>query len=392
MPMDRQYSMYTWLEHFIINATPAWRVLLAAFCSTPFFILILGMNALAIGNDDIRQGVNAQALVACMGVVTLSTFLNLGLITHLWPQREQAAPHPKSTLAIIESIGMGFSALAIVMGQVTTSVMVILLGVLAVGLWLFERKPMVIGYFSVVLVLVSHEVGALLGWWAYAPALSPEVYVKGTAAYWWFAVNCELIFVFGWGIIIALLWLLIGSIESVTDQLAKLSNTDALTGLPNRRAFMESLDMELARQTRTGQPLSVVLIDADHFKHINDQHGHDMGDQVLSRIANLLGNCVRQPLDMAARLGGEEFVLLLPETDMAQAITVCTRLQNLLLDQTFGAAPKRFRVTLSMGVVQIRTPCSIEAVMKAVDEQLYLAKSQGRDRVCSADMSTGGVH
>jgi diguanylate cyclase (GGDEF)-like protein len=383
--------MYTWLEHFVINATPAWRVLIAAFCATPFFVLIMGMNAMAIGNAGISQGVNPRAAAFCLAVTLLSTLLNLGLIAHLWPQRRQTEPHPKSTLAIIESIGMGFSALAIVIGQVTTSVMVILLGILAVGLWLFERKPMVIGYCSVVFVLVTHDLGAMAGWWAYAPALSPEAYKAGTPAYWWLSVNSELIFVFGWATIIALLWILIGSIESVTEQLAKLSNTDSLTGLPNRRAFMEALEMELARQARTGQALCVALLDADHFKQINDKHGHDMGDQVLSHLAQLVSTCTRQPLDMAARLGGEEFVLLLPETTLAQAMTVCTRLQNQLLDQTFGTAPTRFRVTLSMGLVQTSAPCSIEAIMKAVDEQLYLAKSQGRDRVCSKDLSVGGV-
>lgn len=383
--------MYTWLEHFIINATPAWRVLLAAFCSTPFFILILGMHAMAVGNDAISRGVSTKAMGASIGVILLSTLLNLGLITHLWPLRQRVDAHPKATLAIIQSIGMGFSALAIVVGQVTTSVMVILLGILAVGLWLFERKPMVIGYCSVVLVLVLHDLGALLKWWPYAPGLTPDVYAVGTAPYWWFAIASEMIFVFGWVTITALLWILIGSIESVTDQLAKLSNTDGLTNLPNRRAFMEALDTELARQARTEHPMCVVLMDADNFKRINDQHGHDMGDQVLIRVAQLLSTCTRNPLDMAARLGGEEFVLLLPDTAMSQAITVCTRLQNQLLEQTFGEQNKRFRVTLSMGLVQVHAHARIESVMRAVDEQLYLAKSQGRDRVCSLDMVAGGA-
>lgn len=379
--------MYNWLERFIITATPAWRVLIAAFCSTPFFVLILGMNALALGNQAIRQGVNAPSMLIFAAIILLTTLLNLGLIVQLWPQRKLNDPHPKSTLLIIQSIGMGFTALAIVLGQVTTSVMVILLGVLAVGLWLFERTPMVIGYFSVVVVSVGHEVGALAGWWAYAPGLTTEVYNVGTASYWWFAATREMIFVFGWVTIVTLLWLLIGSIESVTNQLAQLSNTDALTGLPNRRAFMESLDMELARQARTRLPLCVVLMDADHFKQINDKYGHDMGDQVLTRVGHLLSTCVRQPLDMAARLGGEEFTLLLPDTSLPQAMTVCTRVQNLLLEQTFHTPSTKFRVTLSMGLVQINPGTSIESAMRSVDEQLYLAKSQGRDRVCAKDMT-----
>ena len=380
--------MYTWLERFIINATPAWRVLIAAFCSTPFFVLILGMHAVSISNEDISRGVNKLNMAVFMSIVLLSTLVNLGLIARLWPQRKLPDPHPKSTLAVIESIGMGFSALAIMLGQVTTSVMVILLGVLAVGLWLFDKKPMVIGYLSVVLVLTLHDFGALVGWWAYAPGLTAEVYTAGTPAYWWFAVAQEMIFVFGWFTIVSLLWILIGSIESVTEQLAKLSNTDALTGLPNRRAFMESLDMELARQTRTKLPLCVVLLDADHFKQINDQHGHDIGDQVLNRVANLLGSCVRHPLDMAARLGGEEFTLLLPDTSLSQAMLVCTRIQNLLLEQTFHSSSSKFRVTLSMGLVEVAPNTGLEAVMRLVDEQLYLAKSQGRDRVSAAVMTS----
>lgn len=377
--------MYTWLERFIINATPAWRVLIAAFCATPFFILILGIDAIALGNPQISDGHHGQAIAVNMVITAVCTLVNVGLILHLWPKRAQPEAQPASTLAVIESIGMGFSSLAIIIGQVTTSVMVILLGVLAVGLWLFERKPMVIGYVSVVVVLVGHDLGAVLGWWPYAPAVSPASYVPGTPAYWWFAISSELIFIFGWLTIVTLLWILIGSIESVTEQLARLSNTDGLTGLANRRSFMETLDMELDRQLRTNHPLSVVLIDADHFKRINDQHGHAFGDQVLTGLADTLRQCVRCPTDQIARLGGEEFALVLPDTTVQQAVAVCTRVQNHLMTRTFESQGQKVRVTLSMGIAQTSPGDSIEGVLKAADEQLYRAKSTGRDRVCKPE-------
>jgi diguanylate cyclase (GGDEF)-like protein len=141
---------------------------------------------------------------------------------------------------------------------------------------------------------------------------------------------------------------------------------------------------EVARQRRTGQTLSLVLIDADHFKLVNDQYGDDMGDKVLRTLGKLLMACVRSPTDVACRLGGEEFALILPDTRHEQAEALCQRLREQLAQVGFDAGDHAFKVTLSMGLAEGRV-LDAEHLLRKADQQLYRAKESGRDRVCVAD-------
>jgi len=109
-------------------------------------------------------------------------------------------------------------------------------------------------------------------------------------------------------------------------ELQRLANTDALTGLHNRRQFYELANQELARSRRTQAPVSLMMIDIDHFKQINDTYGHAMGDVVLQSLARTMKNSLRE-MDVIARLGGEEFVILLPQTSLGQATELAQRLR-----------------------------------------------------------------
>jgi diguanylate cyclase len=161
-----------------------------------------------------------------------------------------------------------------------------------------------------------------------------------------------------------------------------LATTDTLTGLLNRRSMMEQLETELAMAARSARPLCVALIDIDHFKRINDQHGHRTGDEVLRTFASRAQEDLRQ-LDKLARWGGEEFLLLLPHADLAQAWVAIERLRLQLASEPMGAGGD-LRVTLSAGVAQWQVGESLEYWLDRADKAMYEAKQQGRNRCVQA--------
>lgn len=168
-------------------------------------------------------------------------------------------------------------------------------------------------------------------------------------------------------------------------ELAQLASTDALTGLANRRTLDETLQQEWLRAQRSGQPLSVLMIDADHFKAFNDRHGHQQGDEALRALAQLIGQHVRRPADLAARYGGEEFSVILPETTTAGAFTMAQNIRDAveqLPPVSEGGAP----MTVSIGIATwLNGPYGeLSQLLFAADKALYQAKASGRNRVVCA--------
>jgi diguanylate cyclase (GGDEF)-like protein len=173
-------------------------------------------------------------------------------------------------------------------------------------------------------------------------------------------------------------------LERAYADLERLARTDPLTGLANRRRFMEELEQEVERSERYGRPLSVVALDLDHFKSVNDSHGHAAGDDVLREAAQALQSVCRD-VDLAARMGGEEFSLLLPETDIPGARIVAERVRERIAGAAHRSpAGQAFRVTASLGVATVKPGASGEALLQAADEALYRAKDAGRNRVMLA--------
>jgi diguanylate cyclase (GGDEF)-like protein len=153
-----------------------------------------------------------------------------------------------------------------------------------------------------------------------------------------------------------------------------LSCTDELTGLPNRRAFVQRAELELARMRRTGTITTVAYLDVDGFKAVNDGHGHEHGDEVLRRIGEVLAQRLRAT-DLAARLGGDEFALLLPDTDAAQATPLLRTLRTAIATETVA---RGFPVTVSVGATTYgRAPATVRALLRQPDELLYEAKRDG---------------
>lgn len=160
--------------------------------------------------------------------------------------------------------------------------------------------------------------------------------------------------------------------------------TDPLTGLANRRRFKEQLAAESKRRARLGRPVAVIVADLDDFKHINDRYGHETGDDVLRAFAGVLRGTVRE-IDIAARLGGEEFAVLLPETDAGGAAVVAGRLRERLERLELDAPGNgRLAVTASFGVASSPPIDRVEDLLAAADEVLYRAKHEGKNRVVEA--------
>ena len=167
----------------------------------------------------------------------------------------------------------------------------------------------------------------------------------------------------------------------LNNELQALARTDPLTGLANRRAFVEAIEAEFRRFKRSGAPAAVLLIDIDHFKLINDCHGHNAGDCALSALADILRTNVRNT-DFPARFGGEEFVILLTEVEGSKAIEMAERIRLAVEAATRFSPERDFHLTVSIGVTVFNASDSEWGqAVKRSDDAMYLAKSGGRNRV-----------
>lgn len=166
-------------------------------------------------------------------------------------------------------------------------------------------------------------------------------------------------------------------------QLSDALDRDSLTGLLKHSRIKEQLDIELSRAQRTGEQLSVVMLDLDHFKHINDTYGHPAGDKVIKAIAHLLRQRLRK-MDAVGRYGGEEFVAVLPRCSRAEALLLMEDVRRRFSEISFSAGEKTFRVTLSAGLASFEAGSQhTDELLQEADAALYRAKSEGRNRVCN---------
>ncbi|ACB80582.1 diguanylate cyclase [Methylorubrum populi BJ001] len=168
-------------------------------------------------------------------------------------------------------------------------------------------------------------------------------------------------------------------------ELARLAGTDLLTGLPNRRRFEEAFEQAAKASRRADRPLALLVIDADHFKRYNDRHGHAVGDAVLKSLAKSLTESLRRPNDLAARVGGEEFAVLLPDTDRAGAARIAEAIHAAVAGLAVPAAGiDPGSITVSIGLAVSAGDRATEDLYRRADAALYVAKESGRNRTCCA--------
>lgn len=179
----------------------------------------------------------------------------------------------------------------------------------------------------------------------------------------------------------------VGVLVDVTERkrmiegMCRLARTDSMTGMWNRGYFMELAGRELSRARRSGGELSLLMLDVDHFKAINDTHGHDVGDVALMELARVIGETVRE-VDVAARLGGEEFAVMLPDTSAEDACAVAARIARAVRRTVVDSPCGPVSMTVSMGLASFEESVdSLDSLLKYSDIALYAAKKNGRDRV-----------
>ena len=194
---------------------------------------------------------------------------------------------------------------------------------------------------------------------------------------WYWQPNFILLFLAG---LISLIYLSHHLVKA-NQELRRLASTDDLTGLHNRRHFIQLFEHEFSRTKRYGKPLSLLMIDADHFKSINDRFGHNVGDKALQILARCIQEHTRQS-DLTARFGGEEFVVLLPETNSKDAVNTAERIRASVADENFSQENQPVKLTVSIGITSsVNDNDTTYEILSRADKAVYLAKDNGRNRI-----------
>ncbi len=176
------------------------------------------------------------------------------------------------------------------------------------------------------------------------------------------------------------------------DELSQLVRTDPLTGLANYRYFCQALEQEMERTRRSGQPTTLIMLDIDHFKKVNDDWGHEVGNQALIHVSRLMRQTVRK-LDIPCRYGGEEFAIILPNTLLSASIPVARRLRQTIEKVPLRVADKRLQLTASLGIDTFSADqdASVEELVQRADHYLYQAKQEGRNQVRHASLPPADI-
>jgi diguanylate cyclase (GGDEF)-like protein len=272
-------------------------------------------------------------------------------------------------------------------GPYTSPFGMLLLVFPVLGFIAFGIRPMAIGLAVFAALLVVSTGAERQGLIPYAPLMLPEAFTGGRPHSSWI-LSLGVIPFLGSTLILAFFALVVVQWQDRERRLAELCQTDYLTGVDNRRSFMDNAETEFMRAQRYGKSLAVILVDVDHFKRVNDSHGHAIGDEVLKIVAKTLAGQMRRH-DLAARYGGEEFALLLAETSQEEAQIVAERCRGLIESLALvrpGDVGEPFRVTVSLGIAALPHPGvdRIERLIDVADAALYRAKSEGRNRVAIA--------
>lgn len=352
--------------------------------TVPFLLIVWCLQAWALTHPDVLGYFQPGRLLAAQWGVGLLVLWQAGVAVLAWQRREVIAAHaPWWAACALAPVLTGWSVLALLYGVQDTPMGMLLVEILVFARAFFPLRDLKAWMALGAVLIVGHELLQALEVAAYAPLLSRPMFDGHGLSDWW---TWWLRIMFNASVLpfAAAVFYLFASLARQRTELESLARTDMLTGLANRREFMARLVQESQRQRRGDQPLSLVMLDVDHFKQINDTHGHPAGDRVLASLGALVRANVRQEVDLAARLGGEEFALLLPETDAEGAQRVARKIVEALRALPIEHAGHLLPVTISAGVAQVHQGEGEQALRRA-DDCLYQAKRQGRDRVVTAE-------
>lgn len=367
----------------ILNqATPATRCLITAAILLPFYVLYFVTQAWALGDPDIRAVIRPGVLTTMQMIIVAIALLTLAVGIWCWFLRHSPQPVPHLYTFLACTSTLLYTGEAIMQGNLTSPANMVIIGNVVIGLMLLDQRSVLLAFIQAVVTLVLNDVLVLLEIVPYAPLLTSAAFNQGEPQEW-FSIWRDVVLIVGLGGTCFFGILLFNQIESQRAALRRLSYTDVLTELANRRFFMERLEAETRRAECMQRPFCLVLLDVDHFKQVNDRFGHPVGDDVLRAIAATMTTSLRCPTDLPARVGGEEFAILLADTHLSGAKVACERLASCLRALEFSAREYTFRVTVSMGVVECRCE-SIEDALRLADINLYRAKGAGRNCIVAS--------
>ncbi|RZL11899.1 MAG: GGDEF domain-containing protein [Rubrivivax sp.] len=367
------------LEAAVRHRTMASACVLFLIITWPLLLILWGLQAYALATPAALASYDADGLLAAQWLVSALVVWQCGItVIAAWRPHDHQLPPWWGALAV-GPVLIGWLLLSMGYGLKDTPMAMVVIEILVFARAFFDWRTVRPWILIGVLAVAAHELMRWQQLFPYAFMLSRPVFL-GDGLSWWWDIWTRVVFNAAIWPFAGMLFFVFGSLRRQRVELHSLARTDMLTGLANRREFMARLSEEAHRHTRGGQPLSVVMIDIDHFKQINDTHGHPAGDHVLAQLGGLLRHSVRRGIDVAARLGGEEFALLLPDTDLPGAQSVAAKLAERLATLDIGWEGQRLRVTLSMGVTQVADSQGDQAMRRA-DDNLYTAKRKGRNQV-----------
>ena len=368
-----------WIQARLLDRRDATSCVLFSLLTLPMLALIWGMQAYALFTPEVSDLYQGQALWLLQAVLT-GLMLSLSAVAiYGWRHRHaMQIPHwvvpwtvtPTLLVCVLLSVGYGLKDSPFAM---------VLLEEIIVARALFKQRFLTPGLILGAFLIVVSEGLLLMGWMPYSPLLTAPIF-NGQPLHWWWAFLPRVVLAAAVLPCSGMLFFFFDTLHRQRKELECLVRTDALTGLANRREFMAQLAAESQRQIRDGRPFCVVLCDVDHFKKVNDTWGHPMGDAVLEKLGEIFKASTREQIDVAARLGGEEFGLILPDTDLMGAQRVAQKMVEALKASPFNASSTPFWVTQSIGIAQVVDGQGVFA-LRVADQNMYQAKRGGRDRV-----------
>jgi diguanylate cyclase (GGDEF)-like protein len=343
----------------------------------------LGVRALAVSVLVARLEPQAAVLVVSAALLSLSITFQASALLAYDGRRFPDWAHT----AVMAGIAVPFTLIgtdavnAVLFGGTVFGMLLAVLAVLAVQVRptvpgrVRVRSVLVITYAIGALAFLSRGLAAMMSAEPLQAFVSPTPFQSGLFVA---AATAAIVSTFGF---------LMLHKERADGEALRLATIDPLTGAYNRRTFHDIAERELARARRAGQPLSIILVDIDHFRPVNEQHGNRTGDEVLRRVADLVRSALRKE-DMLVRYGGEEFLVMLPEVPGPGAVVVAGRIRKSVEAETMQVEGQTLRFTVSVGVSARldEGPESIESLLARAQDALALAKQRGRNRVVALSL------
>jgi diguanylate cyclase (GGDEF)-like protein len=364
----------------IINWSAVDRGMLPLVLGTPLYLQVILWFEYVLQRADRDQLVNVAFGLQARGVFWAMTAGALALFALGFRLRKR---HPDAAwyqyvTTLYYALTMSYCSWLV--GTQSFMTGVVMLGAPVAGFILLERAPVLLAFLTALSCSMALSLASATGALPYAPLVIPPA-GESSALFW--AVSSYFLSLIPIVVLVVLADRALSSWRQREAGIHAISRTDALTGIHNRRSILELLDKEIARTRRHGPPLSVVILDLDHFKSVNDTWGHPTGDHVLQTTAEVLQKTIRQ-CDAVGRYGGEEFLILLPDTTLEGARVLADRCRQRLAEERVTAENgELFHVTGSFGLACNEQCFELGAavLIKAADEALYRAKHAGRNRV-----------